>query len=266
MSNVSRLKPLAMSGALFNVADADKFSKGMELIKESLFDKGATLFCSDNLITWNKNYSFLREDFYLASLSNEKNSFVEKSIIWRTYILLYFAEIASSVEGDFLELGCRTGYTASEVIRKIKFNEISKKYFLYDLFEWKEGDKHTFLPGHENPRMFEDTQARFSEFDFVNIIKGSVPESFSKGLPDKIAFAHIDMNHPDPEAGALKAVLPRLSHGGVVILDDYGWWGYSAQKIALDPIAKEYGLSVLELPTGQGLILNLGRLSSAGKN
>jgi O-methyltransferase len=103
--------------------------------------------------------------------------------------------------------------------------------------------------------MFEDVKERFSEFDFVKIIKGSVPESFSDGFPDKIAFAHIDMNHPDPEVGALKAILPKLSKGGAVILDDYGWWGYSPQKIALDPIIKENGLSVLELPTGQGLIL-----------
>jgi len=244
-----------MAGGVFNVADSDKFHKGIELIKESLFDKGATFFCSDNLITWNKNLSFLRDEFFSGLLSDDKDNLIEKSVILRTYILLYFAEIASSVEGDFLELGCHTGYTASKVIQKVDFAKTAKKYFLCDLFEWKEGDAHTHLAGHDNARMFEDVQERFSEFDFVKIIKGSVPQSFSGGFPDKIAFAHLDMNHPDPEAGALKAVLPKLSRGGVVILDDYGWWGYSAQKIALDPIIKENGLSVLELPTGQGLIL-----------
>ena len=45
------------------------------------------------------------------------------------------------------------------------------------------------------------------------------------------------MNHPAPESGALKAVLPKLVRGRVVIFDDYGWWGYSAQKIALDKVA-----------------------------
>jgi len=248
-------QPVRMNGFNFNVVDVDKFRKGMELISDSLFDKGATLFCSDNVITWNKNLSFLRDEFFQEILDNDKNSLIEKSVIWRTYILLYFAEISSLVEGDFMELGCHTGYTASEVIRKVKFNDISKKYFLYDLFEWIEGDEHTHLAGHDNPRMFEDVQERFAKFDFVKIIKGSVPKSFSNGFPDKIAFAHIDMNHPDPEVGALKAVLPKLSKGGAVILDDYGWWGYRAQKIALDPIIKANGLNVLELPTGQGLIL-----------
>jgi hypothetical protein len=220
-----------------------------------LFDKGATLFAADNLITWNRNLSFLRDEFFIEIVRSEKNTVVEKSIIWRTYILLFFAELAALAEGDFVELGCHTGYTASQVIKKLNFGEISKTYFLYDLFEWKEGDKHTRLAGHDNVRMFEDVKERFARFDFIKIIKGSVPDSFSDGFPEKIAFAHIDMNHPDPEVGALKAVLPKLSKGGAVILDDYGWWGYSAQKIALDPIIKENGLNILELPTGQGLIL-----------
>jgi O-methyltransferase len=252
------LQPTNMFGSFFNVKDGDKFRKGIALIKESLSDNGATLFCSDNLITWNKNLSFLRDEFYLDILRNDDINKIDKSIIWRTYILLYFAKHASSVKGDYLELGCYQGYTASQVIKAINFSEIHKSYFLYDLFEWKEGDEHTKKPGHDDPFMYEMVKERFADFDFVKIIKGYVPNSFSAGFPDEIAFVHIDMNHPDSESGALRAVLPKLSKGGVIILDDYGWWGYSAQKIALDPIISENGLSVLELPTGQGLILSSG--------
>jgi predicted O-methyltransferase YrrM len=96
---------------------------------------------------------------------------------------------------------------------------------------------------------------RFADRPFVKVIKGSVPESFTGGFPDRIAFAHIDMNHPAPEAGALSAVLPRLSKGGIVVFDDYGWWGYGDQKIALDPIAAAHGLKILELPTGQAILI-----------
>jgi SAM-dependent methyltransferase len=194
----------------------------------------------------------------LGILGSDKNTETEKSVIWRTCILLHFAELCRSIDGDYLELGCHTGYTASQVIQKLKFGTLSKKYFLYDLFEWKEGDQHSHLDGHNNPRMFENVRERFAQFDFVKIIKGPVPQSLNQAFPEKIAFAHIDMNHPVPEAGALMAVLLRLSRGGIVVLDDYGWWGYSAQKIALDPIAKEHGFSILELPTGQGLIINNG--------
>ncbi|WP_292935054.1 tetratricopeptide repeat protein [Noviherbaspirillum sp.] len=249
------LKPLSFQGFSYNIADMAKFTQGIELIKESLSDKGASLFVSDNVITWNRNYSFLRDDFFLGILDSPAYAYVEKSLIWRTYVLLHFAEHAGRIAGDYVELGCHTGHTASTVISKIDFRKLSKSYFLYDLFEWKEGDEHTRMQGHNNSHMYEDVVKRFSEYEFVRVIKGSVPQSFTEGFPDKIAFAHIDMNHPVPEAGALERVLPRLSRGGVVVLDDYGWWGYCRQKLALDPIIAEHELSVLELPTGQGIVL-----------
>ena len=111
------------------------------------------------------------------------------------------------------------------------------------------------MPGHDNPRMYDDVVARFAAYPFVRVIRGAVPDSFAQGFPDRIAFAHIDMNHPVPEAAALEAVLPRLSSGGAIIFDDYGWWGYSAQKIALDPIVARHGLKLLELPTAQALLI-----------
>lgn len=249
------LEPLSFQGFSYNIADMAKFTAGLELIKDSLADKGASLFASDNMITWNRNYSFMREDFFLKILANPAYTYTEKSVIWRTYVLLYFAEHASKASGDFAEIGCHVGHTVLQIIRKIDFRTLGKSYYLYDLFDWKEGDAHTRMSGHRNPRMYEDVVERFSEHDFVSIIKGSVPQSFSQGFPDAIAFAHIDMNHPVPEAAALEAVLPRLSRGGVVVLDDYGWWGYCKQKMALDPIIKKHDLSVLELPTGQGIIL-----------
>lgn len=245
------------AGLNYNIVDIQKFRNGIELIKESLLDKDATFFCSDNLITWSKTYSLLRDEFIQSILADNKNSDAEKTIVWRTYCLLYFAELSSAAEGDYLELGCHTGFTAAQVIKKVDFVQLSKKYFLYDLFEWKEGDGHPKLDGHNNPKMCEDVISRFAMHDFVKVVKGSVPQSFAQAFPNKVAFAHIDMNHPEPEAGALEIVLPKLSKGGVIVLDDYGWLGYIKQKIAIDPIVKKYNLSVLELPTGQGIIINL---------
>ena len=169
--------------------------------------------------------------------------------------MLYFAESCIGLDGDFLELGCHKGTSAKRLTERLGLPSAGKHYWLYDLFEWNDGDEHTNMPGHDNPRMYEDVVQRFSGMSYVSVVKGSVPESFEQGFPERIAFAYIDMNHPVPESGALKRVLPLLVQGGVVVFDDYGWWGYSAQKRVLDPIPAEYGLSILELPTGQGLLL-----------
>jgi hypothetical protein len=253
----NNFKPLSMIGSNFNVVDMDKFRSGIELIKESLAPSiRDTLFASDNLLTWNRNLSFLREDYFLGILRGKNADVIEKSTVWRLYILLYFARYASSLEGDYVELGCYKGHTAHHVVNHVDFERLKKSYYLYDLFAWSEGDKHTHLEAHDDEDMYDRVVEHFREFDFVTVTKGSVPESLDVCFPERIAFAHIDMNHPHPESTALAMVLPRLSSGGCIIFDDYGWYGYHAQKIALDPIVREYGdLSILELPTGQGLLI-----------
>ena len=250
------INPINFFGGNCNVSDDNKFNQAIKLLRECTSGNGnIPIFVSDNIITWNKNLSFLRDDYFKSILESEDVGFIEKSIIWRLYVLIYFAEACQKLDGDFLELGCKKGDTAKRVSEKIDFKSLNKYFWLYDLFEWKEGDEHQHLPEHDNPRMYENIKDRFADQPWVKIVKGNVPDSFKKNSPDQVAFAHIDMNNPSPEAGALEFVLPRLSRSGIVILDDYGWWGYSDQKLKLDPIAAKHSLRILELPTGQGLIL-----------
>ena len=91
----------------------------------------------------------------------------------------------------------------------------------------------------------------------IKIIKGRVPDTMEDTIPDQIAFAHIDMNHWVPETAALEMILPKMPIGGVIIFDDYGWYCYHSQKVALDPIAKKYGQEILELPTDQGILIKV---------
>lgn len=136
MSEHSRIVPLSMGGINYNVIDDEKFDRGLRLLMESIDSNSrASFFCSDNLITWNRNLSFLRDQQFVKTLNSEENSDNETAIAWRTYVIRYFALLASEVPGDFLELGCHTGYTASQVLRKINFKALKKKYYLYDQFD-----------------------------------------------------------------------------------------------------------------------------------
>ena len=47
----------------------------------------------------------------------------------------------------------------------------------------------------------------------------------------------------------------RLVPGAPVLLDDYAYSGYEWQKVGMDAFATEHGLSILSLPTGQGLLI-----------
>src|SRR5262249_22256686 len=98
-------------------------------------------------------------------------------------------------------------------------------------------------------------RARLAGFPNARIVKGVVPSSFEQGSPSAIAFLHLDMNAAQAELLALEKLFDRISPGGIIVLDDYGWLVYRAQTIALREYFESRGHSVLELPTGQGMVV-----------
>jgi hypothetical protein len=65
----------------------------------------------------------------------------------------------------------------------------------------------------------------------------------------------MDLNSPGAEVNTLRKLWPRIVAGGFIIFDDYGWKVFAKQKEEEDRFAAEKGLSILELPTGQGLLV-----------
>ena len=252
------LKRVSFLGRVSSVRDRDMFLQGMDLIMRSLLhptEMRETLFASDNLLTWNRSYGFLRDPFFVDLLKDSKTTDTERGKIWRSYILDYFAQRAAHLNGDFLEVGCYTGHTPSILTKRIDFTGIGKKYFLFDLFEWNEGDRHYRLDRLIDGTLYEEVRARFKDDSSVVLVRGRVPDSFQGSLPEDIAFAHIDLNNAEAEAGAIREIYPRLTDGAIVIFDDYGWWTLSDQKSSVDDVLEPFGARILELPTGQGLLI-----------
>jgi hypothetical protein len=81
----------------------------------------------------------------------------------------------------------------------------------------------------------------------VKVIKGF--------LPERIGFLHVDLNSPKAEVAMLERLFDRVIPSGVVVFDDYGWKLFDQQKIAEDQFMRARGYEVLELPTGQGLVV-----------
>ena len=74
-----------------------------------------------------------------------------------------------------------------------------------------------------------------------------------KGI--RSAYLSIGINCLALEIAAGQFFRPRLSEGASIVLDDYGWEGHAEQKQGWNEFAAERGVSVLSLPTGQGLIV-----------
>ncbi|MBT9471760.1 MAG: class I SAM-dependent methyltransferase [Pseudomonadota bacterium] len=211
-------------------------------------------FTGDNLITFDKNLSFLADEKFMASYDAHAATKIEKGIIWRTAVLAWAAKNALRLPGDFVECACYKGTSARIVCDYLGFAQLDRTYYLYDLFDHDPAMPHHRMTEH-GEGLFETVKARFEEFPNVVVTRGAAPASFAKASPGAISFLHVDMNNAPAEAAVIEALFDRIVPGAAIILDDYGWRYYRAQKQAHDAWFAARGYSILELPTGQGLVI-----------
>ncbi|HEY0650532.1 class I SAM-dependent methyltransferase [Phenylobacterium sp.] len=242
--------PLYRSRFFWGVNDPDGFDKGLDgLVSAARVKQG--WFMSDNMIAFGRNLGFLDDAPFRKAWETHAKTQSERGIVWRSHVVVWAARRALRLEGDFIECGCYKGTTARIMADVVDLTD--RQLYLYDLFEHDASMVHHAMPEH-GPDLFEFVKARFPEPN-THVIRGFVPESFEQGVPDRIAFAHIDMNNAPAEIAALNAIEDRLVPGAMIVLDDFGAIPYRRQHVAETAWFGERGRFVLELPTSQGLVI-----------
>jgi hypothetical protein len=188
---------------------------------------------------------------------------------WRVHIALTAAETALRVPGDFIECGVNAGFLSSAILNYLDWNSTNRRYYLIDTFagpvleqfseeEIRRGRsdiaRDALAAGayvNDLPRVLEN----FSEWPGGIVTKGVIPEILLAVPVDRVAFLHIDLNCAAPERAALEHFWDSLSPGGLVLLDDYAYYGHDCQADVIDDAARKLGASLVCLPTGQGLIV-----------
>lgn len=227
-----------------------------------------TTYNSDGMVLLNNSDCLIEERFaqaYATSLKVGDWRGLDGSKMdmrWRFYIVLHFAESVKGLKGDFVECGVYKGGYSSAICKYLDFGTLDKTFYLFDTFngldhqlvnpEEEEGDLLTIYSGYDDVVM-ESIENTFKDYP-VKIVRGSVPDSLETVSIESIAYLSIDMNMVAPEIAAANFFWDRISPGGVMILDDYGFHAHRQQKIAFDKFAKEKGVAILSLPTGQGII------------
>ncbi|MBT4890676.1 MAG: class I SAM-dependent methyltransferase [Rhodospirillales bacterium] len=232
-------------------SDLEIFDGVIHILK-SMF--GKYIFASDNLITITRNLGFLDDEFFLKAIENNMDEGLEYTIIWRTHIVCWVAKSCLPLPGAFVECGVYKGNT-SGIITDYVLCGANKPFYLYDLFETSD----TEGTGHDLPGLVEGLKEqvieKFSAYKNTHVIAGHVPESLQDNHPDQVSFLHLDMNNGDAELSALDFFWDKMCPGGMVLFDDYGWMAYEEIKLKVDVFFSERGISVAELPTGQGLVI-----------
>ncbi len=188
---------------------------------------------------------------------------------WRVHVGLWAAYSASKLKGDFVECGVNRGFLSSAIMEYLNWDSLNKTFYLMDTFsgideryvsveELASGILERHLERNKvefYTNTVEPVRDNFSQWENIQMIVGSIPETLSTVETDHVAYLHLDMNCAPPEVAAFNYFWERLVPGAFVLLDDYAYKGYELQKVAMDAAAAAKDLKILSLPTGQGLLI-----------
>lgn len=229
------------------------------------------VYAQDGLISMH-SHAFMRDPKFIAAYARGVKAIGGVDSYqwhWRIHIGLWAASVASRLDGDFVECGVNKGFLSSAIMEYLDWNSLDRDFYLLDTFA---GLDERFVSDRErkagalqkNAEALQSgfyvigadsVRANFAQWPRARIVEGVIPETLDQVTARQVAYLHLDMNCAPPEIAALDYFWERLVAGAPILLDDYAYLGYTAQKLAMDGFASARGVTVCSLPTGQGLII-----------
>ena len=138
--------------------------------------------------------------------------------------------VVENVEGDVVEVGVWRGGTGGIMATKLATIAKERTIFLADTFEGvvKATANDSAYVGGEHSDTSEDAVNELLNkklgLSNYKILKGIFPDQTGEILKDrKFAMAHVDVDVYQSTKEIVEWIWPRLSVGGVIFYDDYGW-------------------------------------------
>lgn len=176
----------------------------------------------------------------------------------RAWTIQQMARHAAAVPGRFMEAGVFRGGTAAMLHDLAQ--ELGKELDLFDSFEGMKStdaarDRHR--AGDFADTSLEAVQRVVGEGPAVTFHKGWIPDSFAGLDARRFSFAHIDLDLYQGILDTLAFVYPRLSPGGVIVFDDYGFASCPGARRAVDEFFAGKPERPLALLTAQAVVHKL---------
>jgi O-methyltransferase len=161
--------------------------------------------------------------------------------------------LKADIAGDVVELGCYEGTSAVFFQRMLVAENSDKKLWLYDSFEGlPEKTNEDIAAGGE---LFVGGALRANRARLQrNFIKAGLKQPEVKkawfyeldpdDLPEQVCYAFLDGDFYESILDSLKIVWPKMSKGGVVIVDDYQSIKLPGVKKAVDEFAALHKLGI----------------------
>lgn len=196
----------------------------------------------DDLLVWFRNLFFTTDPRFDAACKGL--NFALRARLWRLYTLCWACEQAQG-KGDIVDIGTYDGRALEVVLR---YQTSPPAVHAYDLFDNVPEEARKTDHG---PDLFEQVRQRLAPFN-ATVHKGDI--CAVTALPERIGFCQIDLNNAEAEGYIFPLIYERLQAGSIVVFDDYGFRRYRESALTHQRFL-EGKEQVLELPTGQGLLV-----------
>ncbi|MCG8478930.1 MAG: TylF/MycF family methyltransferase [Spirochaetales bacterium] len=180
----------------------------------------------------------------------------------RLYELWELVEQAVKVPGDVLEVGTWRGGSAALIGLRLKhLSSEDRQLIVADTFEGvaKAGPRDPYYRGGEHGDTQLDIVESFLDnlsLRNLNIVAGIFPdESAHHVRADRIALCHIDVDVYESAKGVFDWVLPLLPPGGIVVFDDYGFYGCEGVTYLVHELRAHDGLTVVGNLNGHAVVV-----------
>lgn len=130
------------------------------------------------------------------------------------------------VDGDIVEMGSHHGGSAMLIQSAIEYkDQMYRDFHVFDSFKGFPPPTDQDLSSYKGGEFAVPSEVLVSNFKRNNLTLPTIHEGFfhetADQHPDKIAFAHLDSDLYMSIKQSLEIVFPRLSTGGVIVIDDY---------------------------------------------
>ena len=250
-----------------NDEDMAKVREHAEAIRRIYEDNGLPILNADNMMLALRNTSFMNDpafhDAIHETCRDADGEILTNNIVkfWRLHVYTWCCDQALRLGGNMVECGVHLGLYSLTMMKTLDFANRPAEMYLYDTFEGLVEEMSTdhelaVVEGvYDIPDWEQTVRDSFAPWPNAHVIKGRVPEVLTETAPEDVSFLHLDMNAAEPELAAFLFFQNRLKPGAIVLLDDYGRFENARINEIHTNLFNRLGRRILELPTGQGLVL-----------